>query len=665
MIPHLSAPARLRATVTVLVLLAVPLLEAARVPDWIQAAADRPLPAMAAEADAVVLHHFVEHAYNPRRGRPTTTARFAVKVLTAEGAASARFSLPYNDGADRVKQFEAWILPRVGKPVRIRQRDCPIINTGYGELYSDQRALIYSAAEEARPGTVFAFEYELEEHSIFAESLFSFSRNHPVLFARAQVSVPEEWVVRFAYSNDNLAVEETTRGNTWTWTAREVPPVETEDYATDYSSLVTALRFAVEPRTPTETPPLLSWSTWEALAEYSADLMEGPSAVTPEIRRKARELTAGAVSEADKVRAIGEFVQAFYYVSLTLDLQNGGGYRPYPASEVLACGYGDCKDKATLMRALLAAVEIPSYQVICLLDDHARVDLRWPSPAQFNHAIIAVALSENPGWESVVEHPALGPLLIFDPTDEYTPLGFLNGTLQNSHAYLTTRTTEPLIHLPLGNPARHAVRRDVAASIDPLGNIAGELSSTYTGSQSRLWRRTHRREASSDFNVTVANWVANDLRKATVRNVSVTEADDRSSLTLTTEFESASYARTMRGRIMVFQPALVARKEWNVPKDEERLTPLSFDPIDFSERTEISLPESFVVDELPAPVILDEDFGRFALSVHAEDGRIICERSQVWTGEDIPPERYEALRTYIDAMLKAESAPVVLVRAES
>ncbi len=46
-------------------------------------------------------------------------------------------------------------------------------------------------------------------------------------------------------------------------------------------------------------------------------------------------------------------MQNIQYISIQTGLGRGGGYRPHASNEVFAKSYGDCKDKANLMRAML------------------------------------------------------------------------------------------------------------------------------------------------------------------------------------------------------------------------------------------------------------------------------------------------------------------------
>ncbi len=84
------------------------------------------------------------------------------------------------------------------------------------------------------------------------------------------------------------------------------------------------------------------------------------------IATKARELTANAKTELEKIQAIGRYVQNIQYISIQIGI---GGYRPHAATEVFAKNYGDCKDKANLMRAMLRAVKVQAFPVLIFSGD--------------------------------------------------------------------------------------------------------------------------------------------------------------------------------------------------------------------------------------------------------------------------------------------------------
>jgi Transglutaminase-like superfamily len=119
-----------------------------------------------------------------------------------------------------------------------------------------------------------------------------------------------------------------------------------------------------------------------------------------------------------------------------MNLARGGGHQPHLATEVFSKQYGDCKDKANLMKTMLRVAGIDSYMVAIYGGDRNHVHPEWASPEQFNHAIIAIKVPDDVALPSVINHPKLGRLLIFDPTESETPIGDLPEDEQGSYALI-------------------------------------------------------------------------------------------------------------------------------------------------------------------------------------------------------------------------------------
>ncbi len=107
--------------------------------------------------------------------------------------------------------------------------------------------------------------------------------------------------------------------------------------------------------------PVLYVSTYPdmiAVGKAYANAASPMAKITDRIRALADDVTKGQTDEAAKVRALDHWVaKNIRYVSVTL---GHGGLIPHPADQVLENRYGDCKDHAILMQALLAAVGIQS-----------------------------------------------------------------------------------------------------------------------------------------------------------------------------------------------------------------------------------------------------------------------------------------------------------------
>src|SRR5436190_14403127 len=104
------------------------------------------------------------------------------------------------------------------------------------------------------------------------------------------------------------------------------------------------------------------------------------------MRALVKELSAG-VASIDAIRALAGFAQRdVRYIAVEVGI---GGFQPHRATDVFANRYGDCKDKATLLRAMLHEIGIESHYVL-VNATRGMVDPKLPTAGSFNHVILAI-----------------------------------------------------------------------------------------------------------------------------------------------------------------------------------------------------------------------------------------------------------------------------------
>lgn len=140
---------------------------------------------------------------------------------------------------------------------------------------------------------------------------------------------------------------------------------------------------------PTEWAPAVqasSYGDWQQFATWWWDLIEEEIRVSPAMQSKIAELTAGATSNEEKLTAIYNFV----ITDIRYNAWEFGvhGYQPYSAPVIFSRGFGDCKDKAILLRAMLGEVGIESYPVLIRsAQRREQQDLTLAMVNHFNHCI--------------------------------------------------------------------------------------------------------------------------------------------------------------------------------------------------------------------------------------------------------------------------------------
>src|SRR5580658_9368608 len=172
------------------------------------------------------------------------------------------------------------------------------------------------------------------------------------------------------------------------------------------------------PAQPQPDVQFTTFTTWAQVAQWYANLEKGRSDPTPEIRAKTQELIQGRATELDKIAALYDYVaKNIRYVSLSFGL---GRYQPHSAAAVFKNQYGDCKDKHTLLAAMLQAANISSDAV--LIPFARKLDTNVPAPSQFDHMITVVPIGDELIW--------------MDSTAEVAPFRLLSPPLRNKSALL-------------------------------------------------------------------------------------------------------------------------------------------------------------------------------------------------------------------------------------
>ncbi|MBL4688921.1 MAG: DUF3857 domain-containing protein [Nannocystaceae bacterium] len=155
-----------------------------------------------------------------------------------------------------------------------------------------------------------------------------------------------------------------------------------------------------------------TYENWDDVGRWYWDLVRGQLVVDDKIKAGVAEAIAGlpaAASLADKVGAIyAHVVRNTRYVGLEFGIH---GYKPYRTTDIYSRRFGDCKDKASLLKVMLAEVGIDSHLVLVRTRDQGALPVAPASLSAFNHAIVYVPgldlfLDGTAEWSGPTELPA-------------------------------------------------------------------------------------------------------------------------------------------------------------------------------------------------------------------------------------------------------------------
>ena len=191
-----------------------------------------------------------------------------------------------------------------------------------------------------------------------------------------------------------------------------------------------------------------------------------------------------------------------------------GGLLPRAPGETLKRKFGDCKDKAVLLTALLRSLDIPAY--VALLNagegDHD-VEQALPGMGAFNHAIVMV-----PG----------SPAVWIDPTDPFSRAGELPVQDQGRLALVASPTATGLVRTPEATSAdnREVETREIYLS--DLGPARVVETTEYWGAEENDLRSSYAAADEDELREALEDYVSETYLADTLSGLEYSEPDDLS-----------------------------------------------------------------------------------------------------------------------------------------
>ena len=623
-------------------------------PDWLHQAASKPLGKYPPEANAVVLLDDVTLTVTGP-GQAEETRRRIVRILRPQGRDEAKLHV-YLGLGDKVQAIHAWTIDSSGVQYEVKDKEFVEVSPYQEALYSDVR---YRAVEApaGNPGSVIGWEYTVRRHIWMDQWHWFVQEDIPVDETRLTLQLPASWEYKASWANQAAQKPVQAGPNRWQWVCKDLAGIPEEHLRPNSAALAGHLELAFY-----EPAAASNLGSWKAIGDWYYKLVEGRRNPTPEISARVQQLTGTAPTFDAKVRALTAFLQSdVRYVGIEIGI---GGFQPHPASDIFRSRYGDCKDKVTLLSSMLKEAGIDSEYV--LVDTELGVVKPDVPSTLFNHAILAIELPKDvprDAFRSVSTTSSGTRYLIFDPTDEYTPVGELRTALQGSYGLLVTKSGGELIKLPVLAPDTNRFDREGKFTLQADGSLTGTVTERLSGTHAahqRAWLAT---ENDGDRAKSLDRRLSESLKNVSVQQLKVQDlTTHEKDLTLTYELTAQSYAQNA-GPLVLVRPRVLGEKAIDVNWAKRKF------PIQLSGATsekdsyEIQLPPGFVVDDLPEPAQIDVGFASYQSKIEAKGSTLRYSREYVVRDPYIGPDHFADLRKLEREIGNDEFASAVLKKA--
>ena len=623
-------------------------------PQWGLDAAKTPTPAYVKDAAAVVL--FDEYLETvDAQGRATEREREAIRILKPQGRSDAMCGVSY-DVDEKINYFREWTIAADQKQYQAQDTDfIDVGDTSVPIMLSTRKSRVVHPPAADVGATIVCESEELLEPYL-QETFWQIQTHIPVVFQALEVDLPVGRSYSAAWHKFPPVKPVEVAPNHWRWELKDMPELDLRDVKSRPDWVALAARMSV---LWGDAAVQGTDNQWRAIGQWQGNLEENRHDPSPEITAKAIELTASAPDFYTKLTRITDYIQknVRYFV-----VERGvGGWQPHYASDIFRNRYGDCKDKTTLLISMLQTIGIHASS---LSVDVRRGFVDPAAPSRFgDHMITAIEVPadvQDPRLKAIAKAKDGKRYLIFDPTNERTPVGNLPSYEQGSFGYLAAGASSQIIALPVLDPDANGTEQKGAFTLAADGTLTGSVDTSHIGSEGALFRRFLKKTDTKEQREDWEKYVAYTLPGVTLDAFQFIQP---TALDKPLEFHYKVTAHQywhQAGPLLLVRPRVVGTYVRGFD-DKPRIYPFDLYATGrWRDSFDITIPPGYIVDETPDTVSVDVGFANYHSSVSAKGNLLHYEREYVVRQVEIPPSKAADFRLLESTILADEKDSAVL-----
>ena len=561
--------------------------------------------------------------------------QLAVKVLTDRGVEAFRqLPITYSPDRQEVRVLKARVTKADGSIVDSYGDNDQHMNEPWTGMYYDARARVLSFPALAS-GDVLEVQWRLEDTALenllsdYYGDVDSVQAMSPKLRYRYIVEMPKE---RPLYWNGSTlpkwmvtSKEEVDGRVAWRFEAKQVPRVMAENLMPGWSEVAAVLHVS-------------TYKNWEQVGRYWWGLVKDQLTPTDDVVKQV-DLVLKGVDRKDQrkvVEAIYDYVvTSTRYVALEFGIH---GYKPYRVDRVLARKFGDCKDKASVIVAMLKVAGVDARLVLLRMRSLGTLSNEPASLSAFNHAIAYVPSME----------------LFLDGTAEF------HGTrdMPSADRVADVLLVEPdapsrFLVTPEAKPEDNLTTLELTVSLKKDGSADVKGQTVIAGQQAPEMRRAY--QSAGSRKATFEQGWAQSFPGLSVRGLDVSDTTKlEQPMILTFDLLAPRFAEVLPGGLRFF-PLGAGRAFTQVLAPlGERKQDTQFPGVWSNKFTvKYQLPPGFAARELMEDFDESSPFGRAKLSAKSVEGRLEVSAEVTLTVARIKAAEYPKFREWL---LKVDQA---------
>ena len=468
---------------------------------------------------------------------------------------------------------------------------------------------------------------------------------YPVLNREIVYHVPAWLQAEFKRMNF-IDVEESTVGDKKTgdrlfsFKMKNVAPQVQESYAKGPSHLYPHILFLYQGydykgeknKGFRETKDLYSW--------YKS-LIKGMDNKQSEVASLAKELTAGATTDIEKIKAIYYWVQEnIRYIAFEDGI---AGFRPDNCQAVYQKKYGDCKGMANLTKEMLKSIGLDA-RLVWIGTRRLAYDYSTPSLGVDNHMICAVKYD--------------GDFLFLDATEEFNELGEYAERIQGRQVMIEDGENFISKTIPVAQYSDNTklLRRKFSLQNEKL---SGTSSFQMNGDSKADFLYKINNLQQDKREVALKSYLTDDDKSVVVDNIETTNLEKRDG-TIKIDFDF-SWEKGISAFGEEIYIDLDFDKEFKNWKFDKRKTDYLFShKMHRISEVELAIPEGHKVSYLPEAFERKHEDFFFKIDYAEKDGRIFYRKEIAIPNSEIKKEDFETWNGFVKDLTKQYKEQIVL-----
>ncbi|MDL2143730.1 DUF3857 domain-containing protein [Flavobacterium tructae] len=574
--------------------------------------------------------------------------RRVVTVLNEKGL-SAIQAHEYYDKSTSVRSIEAVVYDAFGKEIKkVKRKDFKDQSVvGGSTLFSDSRVIYLDYTPISYPFTV-EFSSEVQTSSTAFIPSWMPLKGFYTSIEKAVLNVVYPADLGFKKKElqfSGFNVKKTTDTSTQlSYTASTILAQKQEDYSPVYRDLFPKVMMGLEhfhlegvDGTATNWTDFGKW--------YSEKILSGTTDLPEETKVKIKAIVGNEKDPIKKAKLVYDFVQKkSRYVSIQVGI---GGWKPMLATDVDRLGYGDCKALTNYTKALLQAVDVPSYNTILYGDSNkTNIESDFVS-MQGNHMILSIPNGNQYTW--------------LECTSQDDPFGY-QGTFTDDRDVLVVKPEgAEIVRTNIYEDKGNTQIEKGTYTIDESGHFSGSILINSEGSQYASKTRIEHLQPTEKEAHYKEYW--DNINNLKLGKITLNNNKETIRFTEDVQLSALNYA-TVSGNKLIFAVDAFNQSATNVKRIRNRKNPFQIQRgYADTDEIEVNLPAGFAIEFLPSNFELKGKFGEYKTEIiKKENNKLLYKRSLFLNKGKYSNKEYDDYRLFMEQIAKNDNAKIILTK---